>query len=567
MTERLEALGLESHVYFETASAIITLILLGKYLEARARKQTSEAVRALLDLQSKQARVKRDGIEMEVPLEEVVLSDLVIVKPGEKIPVDGVVMEGSASVDESMVTGESLPVTRRINDSVVGSTINLNGYLIVRVTKVGGDTFLAQVIDLVKKAQSSRAPIQKLVDRISAVFVPVVILLSLLSFAIWWSWGPEPVFARSLLSMISVLIIACPCALGLATPTSIMVGIGKGARKGILIKDAEHLELARKIKTIIFDKTGTLTEGAPNVQEIQFLQVMDDSARNRALTQLVSLEKFSHHPLAGAIVSHFEDEVGIALAVTKFEDVAGKGVRGEIEGDTVLVGTQKFMHENQVEVKGFDAHFERMVSEAKTPVFLAVHGRVQAVLGLSDSLRPGAEKVIRSLIRLGIRPVLLTGDNQKTAEVVASKLGIDQVVAEVLPQQKLDIVRSFQENGNLVAMVGDGINDAPALAAADIGIAMGMGTDVAIETAGITLLRSDITLIPTAIRLSRATVRNIRENLIWAFGYNVLLIPVAMGALYPIWGIQLNPMLASGAMALSSLSVVANALRLKRVKI
>ena len=564
----LHKLGIEAHVYFETSAAIITLILLGKFLEARAKGQTSDAIKKLLDLQAKKARIIRNGEEIEIPVEEVQVGDLLKVRPGEKIPVDGVIEKGSAAIDESMVTGESVPVTKKKDDEVVGATLNTNGNLVIKATKVGSDTFLSHVVDLVKKAQGSKAPIQKLVDRVSSIFVPTVIVLSIISFALWIILGPEPVLVHALLAMIGVLIIACPCALGLATPLSIMVGVGKGAQEGILIKDAENLEVAGKISTIVFDKTGTLTEGKPELQKLVFL---DDEKNKEALEQLIfSLEAESHHPLAEAVVNKLSTSTKVTAdkQVTNFKDLPGRGISGKIGKKEILIGTAKFLESKKV-VLDSDLldRADRLAEKAQTTSHVAVNGNHVALMGIADTVKKSSRTVIKELHKLGIKSVMLTGDNQKTAEAVAKQVGIDEVRAEVLPKDKQDVINQLKEKGEVVAMIGDGINDAPALAAADIGIAMGMGTDVAIETAGVTLLRSDISLVPKAVKLSKATLSNIQQNLFWAFGYNTILIPVAMGALYPFFQIQLNPVIASGAMALSSVSVVTNALRLKRIKL
>ena len=567
--EELRRLGVAADVYFETAAVIITLILLGKFLEERAKGKTNEAIKKLLGLQAKKARVIRDGAEVMVDVAEVVVDEVIVVKPGEKIPVDGKVTEGQASVDESMVTGESLPVMKRAGDGVVGSTINKNGVLRAVAMKVGSDTFLSQVVEMVERAQGSRAPIQKLVDQVSAVFVPSVIGLALVTLGIWYLVGPEPVLVRALMAVTAVLIIACPCALGLATPTSVMVGVGRGAEAGILIKDAESLQKVGKVKTVVFDKTGTLTEGKPRVQE---LVVADKSQEEQVCKLVYSVEKNSQHPLAEAMVSYMGADKKIAdspsLEVGQFEDLPGKGVVAWVKSKRVLVGTMALMVENKVEVdRGLTKAAGAMAGRGQSVAFVGVGEAAVAVMGIADTVKRSAKAVVEELRKQGVKTVLLTGDNQKTARVVAEQVGVDEVVAEVLPQDKLKKIEELKRGGGVVAMVGDGINDAPALAAADVGMAMGMGTDVAIETADVTLLRSDIALVSKAIKLSKATMRNIVENLVWAFGYNVILIPVAMGGFYPIWGIQLSPMLAAGAMAFSSVSVVANALRLKRVSL
>lgn len=558
-------IGIKTHVYFETAAAIITFILLGKFLEARAKGQTSEAITKLLDLQAKKARVIRDGKEVEIPVEEVVVGDELKVKPGEKIPVDGVILKGSAAIDESMVTGESLPVTKQKDDPVVGATLNTNGNLVIQATKIGADTFLSHVIEMVKRAQASKAPIQKLVDKVSGIFVPVVIVLALISFVIWYLLGPNPSLVHAMLSMTAVLIIACPCALGLATPTSIMVGVGRGAMLGILIKDAQNLEVAGKISTVVFDKTGTLTEGKPEVQGIEFAAEVKNEKKIKEY--IVALETQSHHPLAGAVVKKLS-VVSNQLSVVGFKDLSGKGVEGEISGKQVMIGTLRFISENKIELdQDLIKQADAMADLAQTTSHVVVDGQHVAVIGIADSIKPTSKQVITDLHQLGIKTVMLTGDNRKTAQAVADQIGIDEIKAEVLPGDKQQVIIELQDRGEVVAMIGDGINDAPALAASDIGIAMGLGTDVAIETAGVTLLRSDISLVPKAVKLSKATLKNIQQNLFWAFGYNSILIPVAMGVLYPIWGVTLNPILAGAAMAMSSVSVVGNALRLKRVRI
>lgn len=560
----LMELGIETHTYFETSAAIITLITLGKFLEVRAKRRASDAVARLLNLQAKEARVVRDGKEMLIPLDNVRIDNTVIVKPGEKIPVDGMITKGSADIDESMVTGESVPVTKTAGETVVGSTMNTNGHLTIRVTKTGSDTFLAHIVELVKKAQSSRAPIQKLVDRVSSVFVPFVIALSVIAFGLWFFFGPEPVFLNALVSMIAVLIVACPCALGLATPTSIMVGIGKGAEEGILIKDAEFLESTGKITAVVFDKTGTLTEGKPALKKFDFAPGVKDTKGVRKL--IVSLEAQSHHPLADAVVRAFPKEA--TEYIDTYRDIPGKGVKGTAGKQLVLAGTLTFLKEQGVKPDtSLVEASEAFSKHGWTPAHAAVNGMHVAVMGIADTVKDTAKEVVASLQEKGICTVMVTGDNERTARAIAKKAGIKDVRAEVLPQEKQQIIADLKKEGQIVAMAGDGINDAPALAAADVGIAMGLGTDAAIESAGVTLLRSDISLIPRAVSLSRVTIINIRQNLFWAFGYNVLLIPVAMGALFPAFGIRLHPVLASAAMAFSSVSVVLNALRLRRARL
>ncbi|HKY73694.1 MAG TPA: heavy metal translocating P-type ATPase, partial [Patescibacteria group bacterium] len=535
--KQLLSLGLRADVYFEISATIITLILLGKYLEIRAKGQTSEAIKKLIGLQAKTARLIKNGKEQEVPIEHIQVGDILLVKPGEKIPVDGVITEGDTAIDESMVTGESIPVHKRVGHKVIGATINQSGSFQLRAEKIGAETMLAQIIKLVQEAQGSRAPIQKLVDVISSYFVPTVIVISLLTFLVWFNIGPEPQFIRALISLISVLIIACPCALGLATPTSIMVGTGKGAEVGVLIKDAEALEVAGKVRAIVFDKTGTLTEGKPQVQGVIFVDGIKN--KSRLLSQIYSIEKKSHHPLAGAIVQYVQKDAK-AISIEAFRDISGFGVSAMDGKEVVHIGTESLMKKEGISIPtNLYKKAVQWKKEANTVSYIAVNKACLAVIAIADSVKPAAQKVVAELKKRGIQTVMITGDNTATAEAIAKKIGIDSVFAEVLPQDKEVKIRELKRQGKIVAMVGDGINDAPALAAADVGIAMGNGTDVAIESAGITLLRSDIALVPIALQLSRSTMRNIKENLLWAFGYNVILIPVAMGALYPLFGIQL----------------------------
>lgn len=559
--------GLSAHVYFETSATIITLVLLGKFLELRAKGQASSALRELLELQAKSAHLVVKGQVSDVPIESVKLGDILLVKPGEKIPVDGTVVEGETSVDESMLTGESMPITKKSGDSVTGATVNTSGAIKVKTDRVGSDTTLAQIIRLVKQAQGSRAPIQKLVDQVSSVFVPVVIGLALLTFIIWYIFGPEPTYLYALINMISVLIIACPCALGLATPTSLMVGIGKGAEQGILIKDAEALEVAHQLKVIVLDKTGTLTIGKPKVTHTLYSPDLSTAESQKTATIISALEELSHHPLAQAMVEYFADKSqNTKPAISNFKDLPGRGIRAKVNSDNYLIGNEKLLLENKIRIPSdFSKLAKEWQSQANTLVWVAKGNQVVQLTAIADTLRPPAKQVIKELKNLGLRPVLLTGDTLNTAQAIAKELGITELEAEVLPQDKAAMIESLKQNGQRVAMVGDGINDAPALAAADVGIAMGTGTDVAIESAGITLLRGDLNLLPSSIKLARATITNIRQNLGWAFGYNLILIPIAMGVLYPTFGLQLNPMLASGAMAFSSVSVVLNALRLKKL--
>ena len=578
---QLESLEVKPYVYFEVAATIITLILLGKYLETKTKGQTSEAIKKLIGLQAKTARVVRGGKEIEIPIGEIVVGDVLAVKPGEKIPVDGLVVKGDSSVDESMVTGESIPVYKHTGDQVIGATINGSGFLEVRAMKIGSETLLAQIIEMVKQAQSSRAPIQKLVDSVSSYFVPVVIVLSVVTFLLWFNFGPQPSFILALVNLIAVLIIACPCALGLATPTSIIVGVGKGAENGILIKNAESLEIANKIEYLVFDKTGTLTKGKPEVQSFELMNGLDEikkelrweisniDVKSYVSSLILSVEKKSHHPLADAVVKYLEGKE--VFDVERFEDLSGLGVRGYIDGHEVLIGTQRLIErEGAIKDAGLSDLSEVFKQKGQTISFVSVDKKNVAVLGIADSLKDNAVDTISRLKDMGIVPIMITGDNKVTADVIAGRLGIATVLAEVLPAEKADKIKELQRKDGkkrVVARAGDGINDAPALASADIGIAMGSGTDVAIESAGITLLRGDISLVLKAIKLSKHTIRNIKQNLVWAFGYNVILIPVAMGILYPFFGISMNPVLASAAMAFSSLSVVINALRLKKARI
>ena len=560
------------HVYFETAAAIITLIVLGKLLEVRAKGQTSEAIKKLMGLQAKTARVVRNGLEIDIPIAEVVKGDVVIVRPGEKIPVDGVIVDGHSAIDESMITGESLPVDKAVGDEVIGATINKQGRLKFEATKVGKETALAQIIRLVEQAQGSKAPIQRLVDRISAYFVPAVIGIALVTFVLWWVVGGE--FVPALTRLVAVLVIACPCAMGLATPTSIMVGVGKGAENGILFKNSAALEQAHKLTAIVLDKTGTLTKGMPSVTDI----VVSDHARNGQanddywLRLAASAERGSEHPLGAAIVSSAQDK-GLSLSEpANFEGIAGHGIAATVDGHRVLVGNLRLMERESVYLNGLGSKATRLQNEAKTAMWLAVDGQASAIIGVADTIKDGSREAVEAMHRLGLTVVMMTGDNRATAEAIAGEVSIDRVFAEVLPGDKATYVKQLQDEGYKVAMVGDGINDAPALAQADVGIAIGTGTDVAMEAADVTLMRGDLRSVPQAIKLSKATMRNIKENLFLAFGYNVALIPIAAGVLAPFdWAPdflrQLNPILAAAAMAFSSISVVTNSLRLKRVKL
>jgi Cu+-exporting ATPase len=551
-------------LYFDTAAVIITLILLGRYLEARARSHTSDAIRRLVGLAPRTARVVRGDAEVDVEIAAVRPGDVLRVRPGETVAVDGVVVDGSSSVDESMLTGESLPVSKRADDLVIGGTRNGSGTLTFRATRVGADTVLARIVRLVAEAQGSRAPIQRLADAVTGWFVPAVLGLAALTFVAWLVFGPEPAFNLALLNTVAVLIIACPCALGLATPTSIMVATGKGAEAGVLFRNAEALERLGKVRTVILDKTGTLTEGRPRVTEIVVAEDGLDEAD--ILAAAAAAERGSEHPLGEAIVREALAR-GLAVAAARdFEAVPGGGVKAAVERRAVVVGRSGFVQEEtgtDGPPPALTAAAERLASDGKAPVFVALDGRIVAVIAIADTLKHGSAAAVAELRRLGRDVVMLTGDDRRTAEAVARAAGIDRVIADVRPEGKAEAVRALQAEGRSVAMVGDGINDAPALAAADVGVAMGGGTDVAIDTAAVTLMSGDLRLLVTAIGLSNATMANVRQNLFWAFAYNVVLIPVAMGVLFPIAGILLDPTLAAAAMALSSVTVVSNALRLR----
>ncbi len=548
------------HLYFESAAVILTLITLGKYLEAVSKGKTSQAIKALMGLAPKTATIIRDNKEIVVPVEEVIVGDIVLVKPGEKLPVDGEVIEGNTSIDESMLTGESIPVEKSMGSSVIGASINKTGFIKYKATRVGRDTALAQIVKLVEDAQGSKAPIAKLADVISAYFVPVVIGLAIIASVGWLIAGETPIF--SLTIFIAVLVIACPCALGLATPTAIMVGTGKGAENGVLIKGGEPLETTYKLKTIVFDKTGTITEGKPKVTDI----ITNGESEEEILILAASAEKGSEHPLGEAIVKDAEEK-GLSLKVIdKFNAIPGHGIEVEIDKKSILLGNKKLMMEKNINISSLDETSDRLASDGKTPMYIAIDGNAAGIIAVADTVKAGSKNAIESLHKMGIKVAMITGDNKRTADAIAKQVGIDIVLSEVLPEDKANEVKKLQVDGNRVGMVGDGINDAPALAQADIGIAIGSGTDVAIESADIVLMRSDLMDVISAIKLSKATIKNIKENLFWAFGYNVLGIPVAMGVLHIFGGPLLNPMIAAGAMSLSSVSVLLNALRLRRFK-
>ncbi|WP_082127229.1 heavy metal translocating P-type ATPase [Calothrix sp. 336/3] len=553
--------GLMPDVYYETAAIVITLILLGRLLENRAKGQTSEAIRKLIGLQAKTARLMRHGKEIDVPIEQVEIGDIVLVRPGEKIPVDGEVFEGISTVDEGMVTGESIPVKKQPGDEVIGATINKTGSFLLRATRVGKDTVLAQIVQLVQQAQGSKAPIQRLADQVTAWFVPTVIAIAILTLIIWYNIMGNATLA--LMTAVGVLIIACPCALGLATPTSVMVGIGKGAENGILIKGAESLELAHKIQIIVLDKTGTITQGKPTVTDFLTVNGTANSNEIHLIQLAASLEHNSEHPLAEAVVKYAQSQEVSLVNVRDFQAVAGSGVQGMVSQHLVQIGTQLWMEELHINTQTLQPDKERLESLGKTAVWLAVDGEIMGLMGIADAIKPTSPQAVTALQKLGLEVVMLTGDNHRTAESIAREVGISRVFAEVRPQQKTAIVQAIQAEGKIVAMVGDGINDAPALAQADVGIAIGTGTDVAIAASDITLISGDLQGIVTAIQLSRATIRNIRQNLFFAFIYNAAGIPIAAGILFPFFGWLLNPIIAGAAMAFSSVSVVTNALRLR----
>ena len=554
--------GMTAHVYFDGAAMIVTLILLGRFLEARARGKTSQAIKRLMGLKPKTARVIRDGREWDLPVEELVKGDVILVRPGERIPTDGVVVSGASAVDESMLTGESIPVEKQEGSDVFGATLNKSGSFTFEAAKVGAETALAQIIRLVEEAQGSKAPIQRFADRVAAVFVPVVLGIAVVTFVIWYFVVPHASFSRALLNFVSVLIISCPCAMGLATPTAVMVGTGLGAEHGILIKGGETLEKAHQLSTVVFDKTGTLTRGAPRVTDILAVSAEMEA---EVLRLAASLETRSEHPLARAIVDKYRESGLEPLAVAGFEAFSGLGARGVVEGQAVLVGNERLMQDQGVARIDLDQQIQALTAEGKTCVWVAGSQRLLGVIAVADTPRESAGEAVSRLHAMGLEVAMITGDHRRTAQAVADALGIERVLAEVLPGDKAKEIRRLQEQGRVVAMVGDGINDAPALAAADVGIAVGAGSDVALEASDITLIKDDLRLVGDAMQLSKLTMKVIRQNLFWAFFYNSLGIPIAAGALYPFWGVLLDPMYAAAAMAMSSVSVVSNSLRLRRL--
>ncbi|MQW60082.1 heavy metal translocating P-type ATPase [Sinorhizobium meliloti] len=552
-------------IYFEAAAVITVLVLLGQVLELRAREQTGGAIRALLDLAPKTARrIRDDGTDEDVPLEAVAVGDRLRVRPGEKVPVDGTLVEGRSSVDESMITGESMPVTKEIGANLIGGTMNKTGGFVMEAGKVGRDTMLSRIVQMVAEAQRSRAPIQRLADEVSGWFVPAVIAIAIVAFVVWMWLGPEPRFTHGLVAAVAVLIIACPCALGLATPMSIMVGVGRGARLGVLIKNAEALERFEKVDTLVVDKTGTLTEGKPKVTSIATTAGL---AESELLRLAATLERASEHPLAAAIVEAATERSLSLGNAEDFDSPVGKGVTGSVDGRKLIIGSHRIMEEAGVDVSALVKEAETLRSEGATVIFVAIDGRVSGLFAISDPIKATTPEAVQTLVKDGVRVVMLTGDNKTTANAVARKLGINEVEAEVLPDHKSEIVARLRSEGRVVAMAGDGVNDAPALAAADVGIAMGTGTDVAIESAGVTLLKGDLQGIARARQLSHATMKNIRQNLFFAFIYNAAGVPVAAGVLYPAFGLLLSPIIAAAAMALSSVSVIANSLRLRGMRI
>jgi Cu+-exporting ATPase len=555
----------EVDLYFEAATVITTLILLGQLIEAKARSRTGHAIKALLGLAAKTAHRVRDGQEQEIAIGEIQKGDLFRVRPGEKVPIDGVIIDGKSNIDESMITGEPMPLSKRAGEKVIGATVNQTGSFLMRAERIGSETVLAQIVQMVAEAQRSRAPIQKLADTVSGYFVPAVIGAAIITFIVWSIVGPAPAMAYALVNAVSVLIIACPCALGLATPMSIMVGVGRAAQAGILVKNAQAIEVTEKVTNLVTDKTGTLTAGKPEVVS----RITANTVSERELLQIAaSVESQSEHPLARAIVESAKTEKIELRNVIDFHSTTGGGVSGNLDGKTILIGKEKFLADSNVRfAEELTNEARRLQAKAQTTVWIAVNGEVAGVLGIADPIKPTTKQAVRELHKLGLKIIMCTGDNQRTAESVARDLGIDQFTAEVMPEEKIDLVKELKSKGATVAMAGDGINDAPALAAADVGIAMGTGTDVAIESAGITLVKGDLMGIVKAIHVSRAVMRNIRQNLFFAFIYNALGVPIAAGVLFPLFSILLSPMIAGAAMSFSSVSVIANALRLRSIKL
>lgn len=556
--------GITPHVYFDTSATIITLILLGRLLEAKAKGKTSEAIRKLIGLQAKTATVIRDNTERVIPIEEVTVGDIVLVKPGERIPVDGEIIEGYSTVDESMLTGESLPVEKSIGDKVFGGTVNKVGSFKLQALRVGKETVLSQIIRLVEEAQGSKAPIQRLADKVASIFVPTVISIAVLTFLLWLFLGPKPSFTIALMNFIAVLIIACPCALGLATPTAIMVGTGKGAEKGILIRDAEALELAHRIQTIILDKTGTITKGEPEIVDVVVIDKDGPDAQKKLLEFAASAEKLSEHPIGKAIVKKAEEFGLKTIEISEFTAIPGGGIRAKtIEGINLLIGNEGMMKKEGIDTAPFKNLLKDILAEAKTPIFMALNNEVKVIFSVTDTIKEDSFSAIKSFKQMGIEVVMLTGDHKNTAEIIAKKVGIERFFAEVLPDEKVAIVKKIKSEGKVTAMVGDGINDAPALAEADVGIAIGTGADIAMEASDITLIKGSLKSVADAVSLSKLTIKTIKQNLFWAFFYNVIGIPIAAGLLYVFGGPLLNPMIAAAAMAFSSVSVVTNSLRLR----
>lgn len=555
----------ELFIYFEAAAVITTLVLLGQVLELRAKTHTSQAIRALLNQAAKTAHLVMNGIDKDVPIEEVQVGDVLRVKPGEKVPVDGIITEGKSLIDESMITGESLPVSKSVKDAVTGGTLNQTGSFLMVAKHVGSETLLARIVEMVSEAQRSKAPIQKLADTVSSFFVPLVLMVALITFIIWSMYGPEPQFVYALLNAIAVLIIACPCALGLATPMSVMVGVGRGAEEGVLIRNAEALELMEKVDTVALDKTGTLTEGKPRVVQVMPLK---GNTEEKLISYAAAIEKHSEHPLGQAIVNEANERKLTIPTVENFQSITGGGVKGIIDTHNVFIGKASYLEENHIQGSNeLENSIKNAQKQAQTVVIVAIDREAQGYIAIADPIKMTTEAALDTLHKIGLKVVMLTGDNENTAQAVAEKLNIDKVFAGISPQEKKDIIQQLREERHIVAMAGDGINDSPALAAADVGIAMGTGTDVAMETAGVTLVKGDLKGIVKAFQLSRATMQNIRQNLFFAFIYNIVGIPIAAGILYPFTGVLLNPMIASAAMALSSVSVIFNALRLKKIKL